>query len=68
MPRLARLDAPGFLHHIIIQENKYYNLFRANKDRDSFIDCLSDFGKKVSEFYQILAKRFQNHERVIFHM
>ncbi|MDL1988956.1 MAG: hypothetical protein LWX08_15195 [Deltaproteobacteria bacterium] len=49
MPRLARLDAPGVLHRIIIRGIERRNIFRDNKDRDNFIDRLSDFGKKVSE-------------------
>ena len=49
MPILARLDAPGVLHHIIIWGIERRNIFRDNKDRDNFIDRLSDFGKKVSE-------------------
>jgi len=49
MPRLARLDAPGVLHHIIIRGIERCNIFRDNKDRDNFIDRLSDLGKKVSE-------------------
>ena len=38
MPRSARLDAPGALHHIIIREIERRNIFRDNKDRDNFID------------------------------
>jgi len=49
MPISARLDAPGILHHIIIRGIERRNIFRNNKDRDNFIDRLSDFGKKVSE-------------------
>jgi hypothetical protein len=49
MPRLARLDAPYVLHHIIIRGIERRKIFRDNKDRDNFIDRLSDFGKKVSE-------------------
>jgi hypothetical protein len=39
---LARLDAPGVLHHIIIRGIERRNIFRDNKDRDNFIDRLSD--------------------------
>jgi hypothetical protein len=46
---LARLDVPGVLHHTIIRGIERRNIFRDNKDRDNFIDCLSYFGKKVSE-------------------
>jgi REP element-mobilizing transposase RayT len=41
MPRLARLDAPGVLHHIMgrgIERNK---IFTSDKDREDFIARLS---------------------------
>ena len=37
-----RLDAPSVLHHIIIRGIERRNIFRDNKDRDNFIDRLSD--------------------------
>ncbi len=42
MPRLARLDAPGVLHHIIIRGIERRKIFRDDKDRNDFIDRLSD--------------------------
>jgi REP element-mobilizing transposase RayT len=42
MPRLARLDAPGVLHHIIIRGIERRKIFRDDKDRNNFIDRLSD--------------------------
>ena len=42
MPRLARLDAPGVLHHIIIRGIERSKIFRDDKDRDDLIDRLSD--------------------------
>lgn len=42
MPRLARLDAPGVLHHIMIRGIEGRNIFRDNKDRDNFLGRLSD--------------------------
>ena len=42
MPRLARLDVPGVLHHIIIRGIERRKIFRDDKDRDDFIDRLSD--------------------------
>jgi len=42
MPRLARLDASGVLHHIIIRGIERRKIFRDNKDRDNLIDRLSD--------------------------
>ncbi len=41
MPRLARLDAPGVLHHIMIRGIERRNIFRIKKDREDFLDRLS---------------------------
>jgi len=40
MPRTARLDAPGVLHHVIIRGIEGKKIFRNNKDRDDFIERL----------------------------
>jgi putative transposase len=41
MPRLARLDAPGILHHIMGRGIERSNIFINNKDRNDFISRLS---------------------------
>ena len=41
MPRSARLDAPGVLHHVIIRGIERRKIFWDGKDRDDFIDRLS---------------------------
>ena len=41
MLRLARLDAPGVLHHIMIRGIERRNIFKNNKDRDDFLGRLS---------------------------
>jgi len=41
MPRQARLDAPGVLHHVIIRGIEQKNIFRSRADRLDFIDRLS---------------------------
>lgn len=41
MPRLARIDSPGVLHHIIIRGIEKRKIFLDNKDREDFIDRLS---------------------------
>jgi REP element-mobilizing transposase RayT len=46
MPRLARLDAPGALHHLMIRGIERRTIFKDNKDRDNFIQRL---GTLVSE-------------------
>ena len=42
MPRLARLDAPGVIHHVIIRGIERRKIFRNNKDRNDMMDRLSD--------------------------
>jgi len=41
MPILARLDASGVLHHIIIRGIERRKIFRDDKDRDDLINRLS---------------------------
>ena len=41
MPRLARLDAPGVLHHIIIRGIERRVIFRDDFDRENFLERLS---------------------------
>ena len=38
MPRTARLDAPGVLHHVMIRGIEGRKIFRNNKDREDFIE------------------------------
>jgi REP element-mobilizing transposase RayT len=40
MPRQARIDAPGALHHIIARGIEGTAIFRDSRDRDSFIERL----------------------------
>lgn len=40
MPRQARIDAPGALHHIIIRGIERRSIFKDNTDRGSFLDRL----------------------------
>ena len=42
MPRRARLDAPGVIHHVIIRGIERRWIFRDDKDRDDMIDRLAD--------------------------
>ena len=44
MPRLARLDAPGVLHHVIIRGIERRGIFRDDFDRENFLERLSIFG------------------------
>jgi putative transposase len=40
MPRTARLDAPGVLHHVMIRGIEGRKIFINNKDREDFIERL----------------------------
>ena len=42
MPRLARLDAPGVLHHVMIRGIERRNIFDDNKDRDNLLSRLEE--------------------------
>ena len=42
MPRQARIDAPGALHHIMVRGIERKTIFRDNKDRESFVQRLGD--------------------------
>lgn len=41
MPRQARLDAPGAVHHVIIRGIEKRNIFTSDEDRDDLIERLS---------------------------
>jgi REP element-mobilizing transposase RayT len=41
MPRLARLDAPGILHHVMIRGIERRKIFRDDNDRENILDRLS---------------------------
>ena len=40
MPRTARLDVPGVLHHVMIRGIERRKIFRTDKDREDFIERL----------------------------
>jgi len=41
MPRLARLDAPGVLHHVMIRGIEGRKIFLATSDHQDFLDRLA---------------------------
>jgi putative transposase len=47
MPRKARIDAPGAVHHIIVRGIERGVLFRDDKDRDHFIKRLGDLVRET---------------------
>jgi REP element-mobilizing transposase RayT len=42
MPRKARIDAPGALHHIIVRGIEGRQIFSDDQDRDNFVERLGD--------------------------
>jgi REP element-mobilizing transposase RayT len=42
VPRKARIDAPGALHHIIIRGIEQRQIFYDDRDRDQFLQRLED--------------------------
>jgi len=50
MPRKARIDAPGALHHIIVRGIERRRIFSDDQDRDNFIERLGDIVTETETF------------------
>lgn len=46
MPRQARLDAPGVLHHVMGRGIEQRKIFRGDRDREDFVRRLSELAEK----------------------
>ncbi|NLD39093.1 MAG: transposase, partial [Desulfatiglans sp.] len=42
MPRIARLDTPGLLHHVMIRGIERRRIFKDDEDRENLMERLSD--------------------------
>ena len=47
MPRLARTDVPGAMHHIMIRRMERRKIFRDYKDKGNFVERLGDIIKDI---------------------
>lgn len=66
MPRTARLDAPGVLHHVIIRGIEKTDIFQSNKDREDFLERLSNLCPEME--IKCYAWAFMsNHAHFLFH-
>lgn len=65
MPRTARLDAPGVLHHIMIRGIERQRIFRSNQDRDDFVERLSVILPETHTFCYAWAF-LDNHAHFLF--
>jgi REP element-mobilizing transposase RayT len=50
MPRKARIDAPGALHHIMVRGIERKSIFSDDKDRNNFVDRLGDIVTDTETF------------------
>ena len=48
MPRQARLDAPGVLHHVMARGIERREIFRDDRDRDRFVERLGALARGSS--------------------
>ncbi len=53
MPRKARIDAPGALHHIICRGIERRRIFYDNADRDDFLKRLSVRARSVLAYWAV---------------
>ncbi len=52
MPRQARIDAPGALHHLIKRGIEKQSIFRDDRDKDSFIEFIgNEVQKTITQWY-----------------
>ena len=65
MPRQARLDVPGALHHIIVRGINRYAIFKGDQDKVRFLDRLS---QNISEghFFIYAWVLMENHIHLLF--
>lgn len=65
MPRQARLDSPGVLHHVMIRGIERRNIFRDDHDRNDFIERLSRLLPETQTFCYAWAF-MPNHAHFLF--
>ncbi len=64
MPRKARIDAPGALHHIIVRGIERRRIFSDDQDRDNFIERLGDIVTET-ETYCFAWALIPNHAHIL---
>ncbi len=65
MPRMARIDTPGALHHIIVRGINRKKIFFDDPDRDDFLDRLD--GILVDSKTSCFAWAFMTNHLHLFH-
>jgi putative transposase len=64
MPRQARLDAPGTLHHVIIRGIEKRRIFKDNKDREDFVRRMGETALASNTFIYAWAL-LTNHAHIL---
>ena len=65
MPRQARLDAPGTLHHVMIRGIERKRIFREDRDREDFVSRLRSLCRETGT--RLLAwSLLNNHAHLLF--
>ena len=65
MPRLAGLDAPGVVHHVIIRGIERKKMFRDSKDLNNFLERLSKLATETKTVCYVWAL-MSNHAHFLF--
>ena len=64
MPRKARLDAPGTLHHVMMRGTEGQSIFREDKDHQNFLSRLAQISEDTEA--RILAwTSMSNHDHLL---
>ena len=56
MPRTARLDTPGLLHHLMIRGIEHCRIFKDNEERENLTEWLSMLLPKTNQWGEKTAK------------
>ena len=65
MPRQARLDAPGTLHHVIIRGIEKRNIVDDRKDRQDFVSRMGDIASDTKTVIYAWTL-MRNHAHIYF--
>ncbi len=64
MPRQARLDAPGTLHHVILRGIEGSKIVNDQKDRDNFVSRMGEIGSEARSVIYAWAL-MKNHAHIL---
>ena len=65
MPRRARIDAPGALHHIVIRGIERKAIFKDDTDREDFIERLSSLLQEMDTDAIVRYRSVRGHRRCV---